>query len=54
VARLTPRVWELQWNSTSQSYYWTDETSFPMGRVFSEGSTVAAVPDTFLAHIHQP
>ena len=27
----TPSVWELMWNSTSQSYYWKDGLDPPMG-----------------------
>ena len=29
----TPGVWELQWNTTSQSYYWDDELTPPMGEL---------------------
>ena len=66
VGGATPRVWELQWNRTSHSYYWDDGLDPPMGelhlllilhltgRVFATGTLVAAVPDTFLSHFHQP
>ena len=33
VGGATSRVWELQWNRTSQSYYWDDGLDPPMGEL---------------------
>ena len=29
--KITPGVWQLEWNTTSQSYYWEDRLHPPMG-----------------------